>query len=64
LFYGHFDKQPPMEGWDEGKGPTIPVYENGKLYGRGGGDDGYSTYSSMLAIKAVQLQGLPTPSTN
>ena len=25
LFYGHLDKQPPMDGWDEGKGPTTPV---------------------------------------
>jgi len=25
LLYGHFDKQPPMEGWDEGKGALIPV---------------------------------------
>eukprot|EP00919_Chromeraceae_sp_WS-2016_P011819 GHVR01027601.1.p1 GENE.GHVR01027601.1~~GHVR01027601.1.p1 ORF type:complete len:117 (+),score=16.03 GHVR01027601.1:346-696(+) len=50
-----------MVGWDEGKGPTDPVIENDKLYGRGAADDGYSTYSSMLAIKAVQDQGLPIP---
>ena len=54
FFYGHFDKQPPFTGWDENKAPTKPVIENGKLYGRGGADDGYSTYSSMLAVKAVQ----------
>lgn len=62
MFYGHFDKQPPFVGWHEGKGPTTPVIQNGKLYGRGGGDDGYSTYSSMLAVKAVQEQGIPLPS--
>ena len=62
LFYGHFDKQPPMTGWDEGKGPTDPVIENDKLYGRGGADDGYSTYSSMLAVKACQEQKIPIPS--
>ena len=62
MFYGHFDKQPPFVGWSEGKGPTTPVIENGKLYGRGGADDGYSTYSSMLAVKAVQEQGIPIPS--
>lgn len=62
LFYGHFDKQPPFVGWDEGKGATIPVIENDRLYGRGGADDGYSTYSSMLAVKAVQEQSIPLPS--
>ena len=33
FFYGHFDKQPPFEGWREGFGPTTPVIEDGKLYG-------------------------------
>ena len=51
-----------MVGWDANKGPTKPVIENGKLYGRGGADDGYSTYSSMLAIKTCQEQGIPIPS--
>ncbi len=32
-----------------------------KLYGRGGADDGYSTYATMVAIKALQLQGIPLP---
>jgi len=56
FFYGHFDKQPHMlnAGWDANKGPVKAVIENGKLYGRGGADDGYSTYSSMLAIKTCQ----------
>ena len=62
LFYGHFDKQPHMEGWHEGKGALIPVIVDEKLYGRGGADDGYSTYSSMLAVKACQEQGIPLPS--
>lgn len=54
FFYGHFDKQPPFEGWLEGLGATKPVIKDEKLYGRGGADDGYSTYGTMLAIKAVQ----------
>jgi acetylornithine deacetylase/succinyl-diaminopimelate desuccinylase-like protein len=54
LYYGHFDKQPHMGGWDADKGPTKPVIIGNCLYGRGGGDDGYAAYSSMLAVKAVQ----------
>ena len=51
FFYGHFDKQPPFEGWREGFGPTTPVLEDGKLYGRGVADDGYAIYAAVLAIK-------------
>ena len=39
LLYGHLDKQPPMEGWTEGLGPWTPVIRDGRLYGRGAGDD-------------------------
>lgn len=42
-------------------GATIPVIRDGKLYGRGGADDGYSTYGTMIAIKAVQEQNIPLP---
>ena len=59
LLYGHLDKQPPMEGWNEGLGPWKPVMKNGKLYGRGGADDGYSAFASLTAIKALQLQSVP-----
>ena len=58
MFYGHLDKQPWMDGWDEGLGPTKPVIRGEYLYGRGGGDDGYSPFSTMLAIKNAQLQGI------
>lgn len=54
FFYGHYDKQPPMVGWMEGIGATNPKIINGKLYGRGGADDGYATFSTILAIKALQ----------
>ena len=33
LLYGHLDKQPEMTGWDEGKGPWLPVLEGDRLYG-------------------------------
>ena len=61
LCYAHMDKQPWGEGWDEDKKPTEPVIQNGKLYGRGGADDGYGTYSALCAIKACQDNGLPHP---
>jgi acetylornithine deacetylase/succinyl-diaminopimelate desuccinylase-like protein len=51
MVYGHLDKQPYEEPWDEGLGPTNPVIRDGKLYGRGASDDGYSVFSTMLAIK-------------
>lgn len=51
LYYGHFDKQPHMEGWAEGLSPTDPVVKNNKLYGRGGADDGYSIYAIIAGIK-------------
>lgn len=59
LLYGHLDKQPPMEGWHEGLGPWKPVIKDGRLYGRGGADDGYSAFASIAAIKALKLQGVP-----
>jgi acetylornithine deacetylase/succinyl-diaminopimelate desuccinylase-like protein len=54
--YGHMDKQPPFEGWEPDLGPFNPVIKNGRLYGRGGADDGYAIISSILAIKAIQNQ--------
>ncbi len=59
LLYGHLDKQPPMDGWNEGLGPWKPVIKDGRLYGRGGADDGYSAFASLTAIKALRLQGIP-----
>lgn len=61
LLYGHMDKQPEMVGWREGLGPWQPVIENNRLYGRGGADDGYSTFAALTAIKALQEQNLPHP---
>jgi len=56
LLYGHLDKQPPMEGWNEGLGPWTPVVMNGRLYGRGAGDDGYAAFAAITAIKALKMQ--------
>ncbi len=61
LMYGHLDKQPEFTGWRSDLGPWTPKYEDGKLYGRGGADDGYAVYSSMAAVQALKAQGAPHP---
>ncbi len=59
LLYGHLDKQPEMEGWSDGLGPWTPVMKDGKLYGRGGADDGYAMFASLTAVLALAEQGGP-----
>lgn len=59
LLYGHLDKQPPMEGWRPGLGPWTPVLEDGRLYGRGGADDGYGMFAALTAVKALKLESIP-----
>ncbi len=61
LMYGHLDKQPEFTGWRNDLGPWTPKYEDGKLYGRGGADDGYAVYASIAAIQALQAQGVAHP---
>ena len=58
LLYGHLDKQPEMTGWRHDLGPWKPVIEGDRLYGRGGADDGYAAFASVLAIEAAQANGL------
>jgi len=59
LLYGHYDKQPEFSGWDDDLDPWTPVIKDGKLYGRGGADDGYATFGSLTAIRALQEQDIP-----
>ena len=59
LLYGHFDKQPEFTGWEPGLSPWEPVFRDGKLYGRGGADDGYAFFSSLLSIRLLQEQNVP-----
>ena len=59
LLYGHLDKQPPMHGWSEGLGPWTPVIRDGRLYGRGGADDGYAAFACVAALQALRSQRLP-----
>jgi len=57
LLYGHIDKQPEMTGWAEGLSPWTPLLKDGKLYGRGGADDGYAMFGALSAILALRAQG-------
>jgi acetylornithine deacetylase/succinyl-diaminopimelate desuccinylase-like protein len=59
LMYGHLDKQPAMVGWDDGLGPWTPVIRDGRLFGRGGADDGYAIFAAVSAIAAVRQQNAP-----
>jgi acetylornithine deacetylase/succinyl-diaminopimelate desuccinylase-like protein len=59
LLYGHLDKQPEFTGWLPGLGPWEPVLRDGKLFGRGGADDGYAVFSSLTAIAALKAQAIP-----
>lgn len=61
LMYGHLDKQPEFSGWRSDLGPWTPKIDDGKLYGRGGADDGYAVYASIAAIQAIKAQGVAHP---
>jgi acetylornithine deacetylase/succinyl-diaminopimelate desuccinylase-like protein len=59
LMYGHMDKQPEFTGWADGLAPWTPVLREGRLYGRGGADDGYAVFGSLLALRALADQNVP-----
>ncbi|MEZ5704904.1 MAG: M20/M25/M40 family metallo-hydrolase [Burkholderiaceae bacterium] len=61
LMYGHLDKQPEFTGWRSDLGPWTPKIDEGRLYGRGGADDGYAVYASIAAVQALKAQGLAHP---
>jgi len=61
ILYGHLDKQPAMDGWTEGRSAWTPRLEGDRLYGRGGGDDGYALFSAILALLALNDQNIPHP---
>ena len=61
LMYGHLDKQPEFNGWRSDLGPWTPKFEDGKLYGRGGADDGYAVFASIAAVQALKNQNVPHP---
>jgi hypothetical protein len=59
--YGHLDKQPEFSGWRNDLGPWTPKYEDGKLYGRGGADDGYAVYASHCRRAGAEGAGRAAP---
>ena len=50
------DKQPETTGWADGLGPWKPVMRGDRLYGRGGADDGYSTFAALAALRVLADQ--------
>ena len=61
MMYGHLDKQPELEGWDDDLGPWKPVLKDNKLYGRGGADDGYALFASLTVFNALMEQNVALP---
>ena len=57
LLYGHYDKQPPFDGWSQGRAPFSPCLEGDRLYARGVADDGYAMPSALLALEALAAAG-------
>jgi acetylornithine deacetylase/succinyl-diaminopimelate desuccinylase-like protein len=54
FIYGHFDVQPPepLEAWETP--PFEPTIRNGRMYGRGTGDNKGQFYAHIKAIEALQ----------
>jgi len=59
LIYGHFDKQPPGDGWAEGLDAFTPTQRHDRLYGRGAADDGYSVFAALIAVQALNEMNVP-----
>ena len=59
VLYGHLDKQPPLGDWSDGLSPFAPTRVGDRLYARGLADDGYSTFSALLALEALEDAGTP-----
>lgn len=53
LFYGHYDVQPPepLELWESE--PFEPTIRDGKIYGRGTGDNKGQLIAHVLAVKSL-----------
>jgi acetylornithine deacetylase/succinyl-diaminopimelate desuccinylase-like protein len=58
VLYGHLDKQPPLGDWSTGLEPYAPVRRGDRLFARGVADDGYSTFSALLAIENMEANNI------
>ncbi|MBW4078850.1 MAG: M20/M25/M40 family metallo-hydrolase [Acidobacteria bacterium] len=58
VLYGHLDKQPPLGDWSEGLDPFVPVRRGDRVFARGIADDGYSLFSALLAVEAMERHGI------
>ncbi len=61
VLYGHLDKQPPLGDWSAGLAPFEPVRRGDRIYARGVADDGYSAFSALLALEALEGDGRGRP---
>jgi acetylornithine deacetylase/succinyl-diaminopimelate desuccinylase-like protein len=49
-----------MVGWREGLGAWMPHLDaDGRLYGRGGADDGYAVFAALATVKALKDHNQP-----
>ena len=58
VLYGHLDKQPPLGDWSDGLDPYVPVRRGNRVYARGVADDGYSTFSALLALEELERRAI------
>lgn len=61
LLYGHFDKNPPKVSEWTVTTPYNPKATNTKIFGRGTSTAGWSLYTFLGIVKALQNLKLPYP---
>lgn len=61
LIYGHLDKQPEGGQWREDTPPWQATVKDGKLYGRGGADDGYALPAALTSLRILDERGVSRP---
>ncbi|OGL69044.1 MAG: hypothetical protein A3J27_05330 [Candidatus Tectomicrobia bacterium RIFCSPLOWO2_12_FULL_69_37] len=61
FIYGHFDVQPPepLDAWDTP--PFEPTLKDGRMYGRGTGDNKGQFLAHLKAVEALQRSGRGVP---
>lgn len=61
MCFGHLDKYPEAEGWDDGLSAYSSTQRNDRLFGRGIADGGFAAYAYITAIIALAERGVPFP---